>query len=172
MQRLVAELTRPSVLSDRALRQLPRIRDAYDKIYDERHREPTKEKLAERTGLTRDQVASLLAVDRPPRSTEEPLTTEDGVVWGWFEDLLIDPLADGEYERALDAIEAHELVALLSGLSERERTILEDRSPSETAQRLRVSTERVRKIARRARASWPRRPATTPGSRRDECDDR
>jgi DNA-directed RNA polymerase specialized sigma24 family protein len=30
--------------------------------------------------------------------------------------------------------------------------ILEDRSPSETAQRLGVSTERVRKIARRARA--------------------
>jgi DNA-directed RNA polymerase specialized sigma24 family protein len=30
--------------------------------------------------------------------------------------------------------------------------ILEDRSPSETAQRLGVSTERVRKIARPARA--------------------
>ena len=61
-------------------------------------------------------------------------------------------MADGEYERVLDAIEAHELVALLSGLSERERMILEDRSPSETAQRLGVSTERVRKIARPARA--------------------
>jgi len=32
MQRLVAELTRPSVLSDHALRQLSRIRDAYHKI--------------------------------------------------------------------------------------------------------------------------------------------
>ena len=52
----------------------------------------------------------------------------------------------------LDAIEAHELVALLSGLLERKRTILGDRSPSETAQRLGVSTERVRKIARPARA--------------------
>jgi RNA polymerase primary sigma factor len=151
MQRLVAELTRPSVLSDHALRQLSRIRDAHRRIYDERHREPTKEELAERSGLTRDQVANLLAVASPPRSTEELLTTEDGVVWGRFEDLLIDPLADGEYERVLDAVEAHELVALLSGLSERERMILEERNPSEIAQRLGLSTERVRQIERRAR---------------------
>ena len=174
MQRLVAELTRPTVLSDHALRQLSRIKDAYREVYDEQRREPTPDELAQRTGLTRDQVANLLAVDRPSRSTEEPRTTEDGGVWGRLEDMLADPLADGEYERVLDAVEAQELVALLTGLSERERMILrarygldgeEEQSPSQIAERLGLSTERVRQIERRARgklaaaagASEPRR---------------
>jgi RNA polymerase primary sigma factor len=160
MQRLVAELTRPTVLSDHALRQLSRIKDASRELYDEQHREPTSDELAQRTGLARDQVTDLLAIDRPPRSVEEPLTTEDGGVWGKLEDMIADPLADGEYERVLDAVEAQELVALLSGLSERERMILrarygldgeEERTPSEIAARLGLSTERVREIERRAR---------------------
>jgi RNA polymerase sigma factor (sigma-70 family) len=156
MQRLVAELTRPSVLSDHALRQLSRIRDAHREIDEEQHREPTHDELAERAGLSRDQVASLLAIDRPPRSLGEPLTTEDGIAWARLEDQLADPLADGEYERVLDAIESEELAALLSRLSERDRAILldgeQERSPSEIAQRLGLSTERVRQIERRARA--------------------
>jgi DNA-directed RNA polymerase specialized sigma subunit len=45
-------------------------------------------------------------------------------------------------------------VAQLSGLSERERRILEEeeRHPTEIARRLGLSTERVRQIERRARA--------------------
>jgi RNA polymerase primary sigma factor len=151
MQRLVAELTRPSVLSDDALRRLSRIRDGHRALYEEHGREPTTDELAQRTGLTHDQVASLLAVDRPPRSTEEPLTTEDGVVWGRLEDLAIDPLAEADYERVLDAIEAQELVALLSALSERDRKVLEEPNRARIAEQLGVSTERVRQIARRAR---------------------
>jgi RNA polymerase sigma factor (sigma-70 family) len=161
MQRLVAELTRPTVLSDHALRHLSRIKDAYRELYEELRREPTTEELAQRTGLPRDEVAELLAVDRPPRSVEEPLSTEDGGVWGKLEDMIADPMADGEYERVVDQVEAQELVSLLSGLSERERMILRahygldgepEQSPSEIAQRLGLSTARVREIERRARA--------------------
>jgi RNA polymerase sigma factor (sigma-70 family) len=160
MQRLVAELTRPTVLSDYALRRLSRIRDAQRELYQELGREPATEELAQRTGLPRDEVAELLAIDRPPRSVEEPLSTEDGGVWGRLEDMIADPMADGEYERVLDQVEAQELVSLLSGLSERERMILRahygldgepEQSPSEIAQRLGLSTERVREIERRAR---------------------
>jgi RNA polymerase primary sigma factor len=160
MQRLVAELTRPTVLSDYALRRLSRIRDAQRELYQELRREPTTEELAQRSGLPRDEVAELLAIDRPPRSVEEPLSTEDGGVWGKVEDMIADPMADGEYERVLDQVEAQELVSLLSGLSERERMILRARygldgqpeqSPSEIAQRLGLSTARVREIERRAR---------------------
>jgi len=70
-------------------------------IDEEQHREPTHDELAERAGLSRYQVASLLAIDRPPRSLGEPLTTEDGIAWARLEDQLADPLADGEYERVL-----------------------------------------------------------------------
>ena len=160
MQRVVAELTRPTVLSDHALRHLSRIKDAYRELYDELRREPTTEELAQRTGLPRDEVAELLALDRPPRSVEEPLSTEDGGVWGKLEDMIDDPMADGEYERVLNQVEAQELISLLSGLSERERMILRahygldgepEQSPSEIAQRLGLSTARVREIERRAR---------------------
>jgi RNA polymerase primary sigma factor len=160
MRRLVAELTRPSVLSDHALRQLSRIKDARREIDEEHHRAPTHDELAERAGVPRDQVTGLLAVDLAPRFLAEPLTTEDGIVWTRLEDQLADPLAEGAYERVLDAIGSEELAAVLSGLSERDRTILrarygldgeEEHTPSEVAQRLGLSTERVRQIECRAR---------------------
>ncbi len=78
---------------------------------------------------------------------------------GTFGDLLVDPLAEDEYERVLEAIEAAELLALLAGLSERERTILraryglddgEEQSLRTIAARFGLSAERVRQLERRA----------------------
>ncbi|MEA2357141.1 MAG: polymerase primary sigma factor [Solirubrobacteraceae bacterium] len=158
VQQLVAELTRPTVLSERALRHLSRLKAAWRDLYEERHREPTRDELAERAGLSPDEVSRLLEIERMPRSTEAPLLTEDGTVWGLFEEVLADPLADGEYERVLDAMEAQELVGLLSGLSERERMILrarygldgEEQTRAQVAERLGISPSRVREIERRA----------------------
>ncbi|MGZ6671250.1 MAG: sigma-70 family RNA polymerase sigma factor [Solirubrobacteraceae bacterium] len=157
MQQLVSELTRPAVLSDRALRQLARLRDAHDDALAECRREPSQEELAARTGLALEQVDNLLAVDRVPRSTEEVVATEDGVI-GTFGELLVDPLAEGEYERVLNAIEQRELVALLAGLSDREREILsarygldgEEQPLRQIAARIGVSAERVRQLEQRA----------------------
>jgi RNA polymerase primary sigma factor len=157
MQQLVSELTRPLVLSDRALRQLSHIKDAHRLAVQESGREPGSEELAARAQLTVQQVENLLAADRPPRSTDEPVEAEDGAV-GLFGDLLVDPLAHGEYERVLDAIEVQELLALLSGLSDRERDVLaarygldgEEQSLREVGQRLGLSAERVRQLERRA----------------------
>jgi DNA-directed RNA polymerase sigma subunit (sigma70/sigma32) len=158
MQQLVSELTRPVVLSDRALRQLARVRDAHRELLQRTGGEPTREELSERTGLSPEQLDDLLAVDRAPRSTDEPIAVEEGAV-GTFGELLVDPLADGEYERVLDAIETQELLALLSGLSERERAILraryglddgEEQSLRTVAAALGLSAERVRQLERRA----------------------
>jgi RNA polymerase sigma factor (sigma-70 family) len=158
MQQLVSELTRPVVLSDRALRQLSRLREAHREAVQETGREPRQDELAARSGLSTEQIEDLIAVDRPPRSTDEPIAGDGGIV-GTFGELLADPLAEGEYERVIEAIEAEELVALLAGLSDRERAILrarygldtgEEESLSSIGARLGVSAERVRQVEQRA----------------------
>lgn len=156
MQQLVAELTRPVVLSDRALRQLARVKDAHREHLREHGREPSPAQLAEDTGLSREQVADLIAADRAPRGLQEPVQAgEDGV--GTFGELLADPLAEDEYEAVADRVAAQELRSLLSGLSERERTILrarygagEGQSLRDIAARLGMSAERVRQLEARA----------------------
>jgi RNA polymerase sigma factor (sigma-70 family) len=158
MQQLVAELNRPVVLSDRALRHLSRLRDAHGAGVRETGREPGSEELAERTGLSREHVDDLLAVARPAHSIEASVDGRDGAV-GTLGDLFVDPLAEGEYERVLEALEARELLALLSGLSARERSILRarfgldgepERTRAEIGESLGLSAERVRQLEERA----------------------
>jgi RNA polymerase sigma factor (sigma-70 family) len=158
MQQLISELTRPVVLSDRALRQLARVRDAHREALQATGAEPSRGELVDRTGLPGEQLDNLLALERPPRSTEEAVSADEGAV-GMFGELLVDPLAEGEYERVLDAIEVEELLALLAGLSEREREILsaryglgdgDEQSLRTVAGRLGLSAERVRQLEQRA----------------------
>lgn len=160
MQQLVAELTRPVVLSDRALRHLARLKQAHHDAVQHSGHEPRRDELADRSGLSLEQVDDLLATERAPRSLQEQAATAEDDI-GTFGELLVDPLAEDEYERVLDAIEVDELHALLAGLSDREREVLraryglEDDSDDELSlravgDRLGLSGERVRQIERRA----------------------
>jgi RNA polymerase sigma factor (sigma-70 family) len=157
MQQLVAELTRPVVLSDRALRTLSRVRSAYEAGVRSGG-EPDRDQLAAATGIGREQLDDLMAVDARPLSLEAPAAGQDSADVGALGELIADPLAEGEYERVLEEMQAEELVSLLAGLSERERSILRARfgigaaeeSRREVAEHLGVSTERVRQIEARA----------------------
>jgi RNA polymerase sigma factor (sigma-70 family) len=158
MQQLVSELSRPMVLSDRALRHLARLKQAHHEAVQATGHEPSREDLAARAGLELTQVDDLLAVERVPKSVEEPLTRSDGDI-GTFGELLVDPMAEGEYERVLAAVESEELHTLLAGLSDRERQILrarygfddgEERPLRAIGDALGLSGERVRQIERRA----------------------
>lgn len=159
MQQLVSELSRPVVLSDRALRHLAQLKSAHREAVQASGIEPGRADLAERTGLTLDQVDDLLATERAPRSLDEPVSGQDGEI-GTFGELLVDPLAEDEYEDVLASIEVGELRSLLAGLSDRERTVLrarygldgEEQTLRQVGERLGLSGERVRQIERRALA--------------------
>lgn len=157
MQQLIAELTRPLVLSDRALRQLSQLKRAHGEYVAEHGREPTGTELADRTGLSHAQVGEMLAVERVPYSLEEPMRGSEGEL-GAFGELLVDPLAAHAYEQLLDHAEIEQVRALLGTLNARERMVLRARygldgpeqSLREVGERIGLSAERVRQIEQRA----------------------
>jgi RNA polymerase primary sigma factor len=167
MQQLVAELTRPMVLSDRALRALSRLRRAHAEYVAEHGREPTAAELADCSGIPVEQVAELLALERVPQSLEEPAGGAAGQL-GAFGELLVDPLASDAYEQLLDHSELEQIRALLGSLNDRERMILRARygldgpeqSLRDVGEQIGLSGERVRQIEQRAlgklRAAAPR----------------
>jgi RNA polymerase sigma factor (sigma-70 family) len=169
MQQLIAELTRPMVLSDRALRHLAQLKRAHAGFLQQNGREPTGTELADASGLTGVQVDELLALERAPRSLEEPLNGSEGEL-GVFGELLVDPLAHDAYEQLLDHSEIEQVRALLGSLGDRERMILRARygldggeqSLREVGERLGLSGERVRQIENRALGKL--RAAAAPGT--------
>jgi RNA polymerase primary sigma factor len=157
MQQLVSELTRPVVLSDRALRQLARVKDARREHLQAHCREPSPAEVAKLTGLTRSQIDNLLAVERAPRGLEEPVSDDDGTDTV-FRELIADPVAEDAYESVDRRLEIEALSDLPSGLCEREQTVLRARfgldgrveTLREIASKLNLSAERVRQIEERA----------------------
>jgi RNA polymerase sigma factor (sigma-70 family) len=168
MQQLVSEMTRPVVLSDRALRRLARLKEARREHVQAEGREPEVSDLMAATELTRQQVDSLLAVERTPRGLEETLMGEEGST-ATLGDLVADPRSEDEYQRVVDNMETRELTDLTDSLAERDREIVcshygfgrPSKTLREIAQGLNLSVERVRQLEERAlgklrqAASWP-----------------
>jgi RNA polymerase sigma factor (sigma-70 family) len=171
MQELVAEVTRPVALSDHAVRGLAQVRAARREHLQAHGAEPTTAQLAAATGLTRTQLDSLLAIDRTPRSFDDPVGPEGGTVG----ETVADPGAEEEYEQVLDSMEIEAVRALTDGLDERERRILSSHyglgRPSQTLSEiggdLGVSAERIRQIEADALAKL-RRAAAEPPTGADE----
>jgi RNA polymerase sigma factor (sigma-70 family) len=153
MQQLVSELTWPVVLSDRALRQLARVKDAQRLFAQDHGREPSPAELAEKTGLHKEHLGYLLAAERTPRALDEPVAAgqSGGSALG---DLLADPAGEDPLERVPRRHAAGVLGGVLATLTVRERTVLSRRygleGPEQTlreiAGTLGVSAERVRQI--------------------------
>jgi RNA polymerase primary sigma factor len=122
MQELVAELTRPIALSDRAARSLAEIHRARREYLQTHRTEPTDEQLSRATGFTRAQIESLLAAERPARGFDEPLGEADGSAT--VGDLLLDPAAERAFEQVLDRIVGRALSDSIEQLDERERAVI------------------------------------------------
>jgi RNA polymerase primary sigma factor len=123
MQELVAELTRPVALSDRAVRALAQVRTARGEYVQTHGTEPTVDQLSGATGLTPAQLESLQATERKPRALEEPLGTETETS-GTVGDAIVDPVAEQAYEHVLDKIEIREVSDVADQLDERERAVI------------------------------------------------
>ena len=153
MQELVAQLTRPVALSDRAARDLTHIRRARNESLQTEGKEPTTEKLSAATGLTPAHVENLLATERVPRSLEDGLSADEasGPTVG---QTIVDPAAEQAYEKVLDDLEIHGALDLTNGLEERERTVIrshyglgqEPRTLSDIGAGLGLTAERARQI--------------------------
>src|ERR1700761_5965980 len=90
MQQVVSELSRPLVLSDRAMRQLARIRATQRQFEQAQLREATSSELAAIVAIPRAQVESLLNTERAPRGFDEA-AGPDGSDRPAVSDLLSDP---------------------------------------------------------------------------------
>ncbi|HEX4805990.1 MAG TPA: sigma-70 family RNA polymerase sigma factor [Conexibacter sp.] len=162
MQQLVAATTRPVVLSDRALRQLARVRDARSAHARVHHAWPSTTQLATATGLPVRQVQQLIVAERAPGTLAE--SRGDDAASGRpharhrVGTVLADPHAEDAYDRVLMRLECDDLGVLLSGLQARERVVLRahfgldgpEQSLRTIGRHLGLSAERVRQIEQHA----------------------
>jgi RNA polymerase sigma factor (sigma-70 family) len=156
MQQLVSELTRPVVLSDRALRQLARVKQARRDHVQEHKSEPRTSDLSGRTGIAREQIERLVAVEQQPRSIDEGIGDEEADTT--VGQMLADPVAEDAYARAERRVDTSELADLLDHLGSREREIVKARfgldghrqTLRELAHTFELSAERVRQIEEEA----------------------
>ena len=153
MQRLVTELGGPFVLSDRALRELARLRAIEREAARHRGGSLTAGQLAARAGMREDHVEELLAARRRPRGLHEPAGPLDRAAT--VGDRLVDDTAQDAYEQVERQLEAQLVMrSIATTLDAREQAVLRQRfgfDGTETtlraiARALGLSAERVRQI--------------------------
>jgi RNA polymerase primary sigma factor len=153
MQNLVAEVSGPTVISDRTQRSLAQVRAARRGHLQDHRTEPTREELAAATGFPKAQLDTLLELELTPRGLEESPRGGDGTT-ATYGQMLPDPRAERDYERVLDGIEMQEIRDLASQLDDRERGVLSShyglgqapQTLKEIGDGLGVTAERVRQI--------------------------
>jgi RNA polymerase primary sigma factor len=153
MQELVAELSRPVALSDRAVRELAQVRRARSEHLQMHGVESTSDELSRATGLTPAQLERLQATERMPRSMQEQLTDRDEGT-ATIGDAIVDPTAEQAYQQVLDAFEIRDVHDLTEELDERERIVIrahygigqDAQTLSEIGAWLGLSAERARQI--------------------------
>ena len=156
MQRMVAEVSGPFVLSDRTLRKLARLQVARSEHVQQHCGEPTSGDLAKATSFPKEQIESLLGRTQRPRSLNNPVRADENT--DSFADLLADPMSEDGYERVVDRLETKHLDDLTESLDDRERTIIAARyglggprqKLRQIAAEVDLSVERVRQIEERA----------------------
>lgn len=130
---------------------------AADELAHQLSRPPTTSELAERTGLSAQDIDAAVRVPHASVSLDAPL--DDSEDTGTFGDVVADPDAVDPAEVATHDADHHLILELLDTLQDREAEILRARfgadtgepaSTSEVAKAMGVSRERIRQIELRA----------------------
>jgi RNA polymerase sigma factor (sigma-70 family) len=156
MQRLVAELSHPIVLSDRALREVARVRAAREQCAQRDCHDPTSEELAVEAGIPGDHVRNLVAAQLVAYGLDAG--PSEGQGHGGIAELVADPTAEEDYDAVVLRLAAERLPALLSQLSEHEGGVVaaryglggDARTLRDVGAELAVTSERVRQIQQTA----------------------
>ncbi|MGH2936834.1 MAG: sigma-70 family RNA polymerase sigma factor [Solirubrobacterales bacterium] len=168
MQQLVAELTAPVVLSDRAARNLVRVKKVRSAYVQANRREPSDSELAESARMPLDQVQNLISIERAPSSLEAGPPGDDEMAPALVE-RLADPAMEEDYERIVDLVGGERVEDLAAGLGKRDRRIVfahygigcRQRTLREIGAEFELSVERIRQLEERAleqlrqAAVWP-----------------
>jgi RNA polymerase primary sigma factor len=168
MQQLVAELTGPVVLSDRASRSLVQMKRARSAFVQANRREPSGSELAEVARMPLEQVQHLISFERAPSSLDTRLPGDEEMETA-FAERLVDPAGEEDYERVVDLVGGELVQDLAAGLDEREHRIVfahhgidcPQRTLREIGKEFDLSVERVRQLEERAlgklrqAAAWP-----------------
>jgi RNA polymerase sigma factor (sigma-70 family) len=157
MQQLVSELSRPMVLSDRALRELAHVKETRRTLEQDWGREPTRHELTRAADVPSAHLERLICADQAPRGLQEPVSdqTTGATTLG---DLVDDPRAQEAFERVAQRLCADQIPRLLALLTERERLVIRSRygiearkqTLGEVAADVGVSAERIRQIEQAA----------------------
>jgi RNA polymerase sigma factor (sigma-70 family) len=157
MQRLVSQLSHPVVLSDRAQRELARIRAAGERRAQRDAHEPTSEELALEVGIPSARLRGLVAAQLVAYGLDEfvPGAENQGRT---VAELVPDPSAEEDYEAVVLRETTAGLPDLLGHLNEHENSVVaaryglagEARSLRQVGAELAVTPERVRQIQRTA----------------------
>jgi RNA polymerase primary sigma factor len=154
--RSILEGTRTVRLPVYIMEEVMRVKRTTRQLYQELGHEPTLAEIGERLGITADRVAELHIWAEKVFSLDAPLTDEEE---NSLADLIEDKASEGPTESADREMLREEVRRALSGLTLRERQVIElrfgllddhDCTLEEVGRRLNVTRERVRQIEERA----------------------
>ena len=154
--RAIADQARTIRIPVHMIDVLSRLRKIQKRLLQELRREPTTEELAERAGLSLDEVRRVMDIGRHPVSLDRPVGESEDCAFGEF-------IEDQSYENPLkcanNSVLRRQIDALLKTLTYREREILRLRyglgdgytyTLEEVGRIFRVTRERVRQIEAKA----------------------
>ena len=158
MQQLVAELTSPVVLSDRAARSLVKMKRARSAFAQANRRQPSDSELAASARMPLDQVQHLIVVERAPGSMQSLFPGDEEMATTTLAERIADPATEEEYERIVALADGEQIPKLAAGLGERERRIVfahygigcRQQTLRDIGRDSDLSVERVRQLEERA----------------------
>ena len=181
--RAIADQARTIRIPVHMIDVLSKLRNIQKKMQQEMRREPTTEEIADRAGISLEEVKRVLDIGRHPVSLDRPVGEGDDCCFGEF---IEDSTHDNPVKNANNGILRDKIEALLKTLTYREREIVRLRyglgdgytyTLEEVGRIFKVTRERVRQIEAKAirklqhpvRAStWRASSVVSPGNCRGD----